>query len=181
MVMMLLCLGLGSACDKSVYRSAEGQFCSSSDDDDPSYECLLGMGLVCASTYSMPVLDSTGAQVRFQPIWLCRQACTPGDSCFQAGDVCCKTSVYGRAYADRPYACAPEDRCDDKGDAGTKPDARITRDGPADLGDDAENAGDAPHVSPEPGSDGGTAPPDAGATDAPLDMGLTMGSDGGAG
>jgi hypothetical protein len=172
-ILMVLCLGLGSACDKSIYRSAEGQFCSSSDDDDPYYECLLGMGLVCANTYSTPVLDDKGTEVRFQPVWLCRQACAPGGAaCFQVGDVCCKTTIYGRSYPDRPYACAPEALCDDEGDAGAKPDAR-TRDTAGDRsGDGADDA--APDVASDaPAHDAGTddAPgtPDAGAPDAPID------------
>jgi hypothetical protein len=198
-IALMFCLCLGSACDKSVYRSAEGQFCSSTDDDDPYYECLLGMGLVCANSYSQAVADNSDTDaggVRFQPVWVCRQACTPGDSCFQAGDICCKASIFGRSYADRPYVCTPESQCDDKGDAGTKQDARITRDGAADGADGAadaadagadaadDGAGDALHASPEAGPETGSASPDAGAPDAPLevDMGQITDSDaGGAG
>jgi hypothetical protein len=178
-ILMVLCLGLGSACDKSIYRSAEGQFCSSTDDDDPYYECLLGMGLVCANTYAKPVLDEKGENLRFQPVWLCRQACAPGGVCFQAGDVCCKTTVFGRSYPDRPYACTPEANCDDLGDAGTKLDAKTrdtatdrSGDGADDAPSDAasDDASDA-HAAPDAGADAAPAPADAAAPDAPADSG----------
>jgi hypothetical protein len=169
-VMTTLLLLTSSACGKSTFRSAQGQFCSSTDDDDPYYECLLGMGLVCASTHSMPVLDDNGNEKSRFPVYLCRSACAPvdgGTGCRVADEICCKATTFGRTYADRPWACVPAQFCPDAPDAGPKPDAR-TSPKPDGAGDDAADAGALPDDAQAPDAPTPDAPaPDAPAPDAP--------------
>ena len=93
------------------YRSAEGQYCSRVP-ENPFYECLRGQGLVCATTYSSPILDADGG-VGSQAVYLCRQACRQGSACYQRGDVCCPATLADQSSGtDGGDVCAPADRCD---------------------------------------------------------------------
>jgi hypothetical protein len=179
-------LGIGlvllPSCGKSVFRSAEGQFCSTDDGDDPFYECLLGMSLICANTHSISVPTDNGG-VRFQPVYLCRVSCAPGDFCRQAGDVCCPSKTYGRTYEGRPYACVPEVYCDngdsDAGtvDAGPPKDARRATDSSGDGDDDGgDGAPASTDATPADGGVAGDASADA-PTDAPADAAVDAPAD----
>ncbi len=101
---------LGLGCGKTVYRSHEGHYCSSTEDDDPFFECSPSYDLVCINTYEQQVQVTGGQPPRFQPIYLCRLACSPGDHCISPTDVCCPGPIYGRSYG-KMHACVPAGMC----------------------------------------------------------------------
>jgi hypothetical protein len=90
--------------DRPVYRSHEGQYCSSAADDDPIYECT--PPLVCVNTYDETVRPGDGGTV---PIYLCRAPCQPGVAGCLAGDICCPGRLAG---GQSQPACVPESRCE---------------------------------------------------------------------
>jgi hypothetical protein len=88
-------------------RSAEGQYCSATPDDDPFYGCL--SGLTCVTTSGQPVLEPDGGAVTVRPVYLCRFTCDDTHPCFQAMDVCCHgTGASGGAAR----ACVPSALCE---------------------------------------------------------------------
>ena len=91
---------------RPVYRSHEGQFCSSDPDDDPLYLC--GGSLICVNTYAVQVRGAGPDGGSAVPLFLCRVPCSAGGPC-PGGETCCE----GRG-ADRQvlWACVPESRCD---------------------------------------------------------------------
>jgi hypothetical protein len=124
---------LGMGCGKTVYRSHEGHYCSSTADDDPFFECSPSYDLICINTYAEPIEQTGGQPPRFQEIFLCRLACTPGDRCPDARDVCCTGPIYGRNYG-KEAACVPAGQCQtvvapDAG-ADTRRDTAATPDAP---------------------------------------------------
>jgi hypothetical protein len=156
--LVLLALGslLGAGCEKTIYRSHESHYCSSTADDEPYYECAKGSDLVCVTTYKM----SYGATASMPDgktidIWVCRLACTPGKDECVAGEVCCPGKIYGQTYG-KDHVCVPPDYCP----------ALAVPPGSKDAGGDAK--GDA---RPDGGAD--TGPPDApespDSADAPSD------------
>jgi hypothetical protein len=100
----------GMGCGKTVYRSHEGHYCSSTTDDDPFFECSPSYDLICINTYAEPILQTGGAPPKFQEIFLCRLACQPGERCPDARDVCCPGPIYGRDYG-KTAACVPAGQC----------------------------------------------------------------------
>ena len=95
--------------DRPVYRSHEAQFCSSSADDDPIYECM--PPLVCVNTYDEVIrVGDGGTGIGTVPIYLCRAPCQPGGAtCPAASDVCCAGALAG---GQSQHVCAPQPRCD---------------------------------------------------------------------
>jgi hypothetical protein len=87
-------------------RSFEGQYCSSTPDDEPYQECASDLRLICISTNSRPVPDA-GAR----PVFLCHAACDPkGPACPVAGDLCCAGTVYGQKET-KGFGCVPPTLC----------------------------------------------------------------------
>jgi hypothetical protein len=137
---------LGMGCGKTVYRSHEGHYCSSTEDDDPFFECSPSYDLVCINTYAEQVRSTGGQPTRFQDIWLCRLACNEGDRCPDAKDRCCPGPIYGKNYG-KMHACVPASMCQtvDPPDAG--PDVRrdsatdTATDGPEEDGPQPATAG----------------------------------------
>jgi hypothetical protein len=171
---LLLGILLGLGCGKTVYRSHEGHYCSSTENDDPFFECSPSYDLICINTYAEQVNTTGGEEPRFQEIYLCRLACNAGERCQNLTDVCCKGPISGRNYG-KTHACVPAGQCQkeqDQVDAGMdRPrdtatdnpidvDAR-TADAPASV-DAADAPGDAPAM---PGLEAGS--PDASPADAP--------------
>jgi hypothetical protein len=97
-------------CGKTVYRSHEGHYCSSTEDDDPFFECSPSYDLVCINTYAEQIQQTGGQPPRFQEIFLCRLACEPGQTCPSATDVCCPGPIHGRTYG-KTAACFPAGQC----------------------------------------------------------------------
>ena len=161
-------------CGKTVYRSHEGHYCSSTRDDDPFFECSPSYDYVCINTYAEQVQTSGGQEPRFQEIYLCRMACDPTirNPCLDLRDVCCKGPIFGRDYG-KQHACVPAGQCQtqqDEPDGGarqdrpsdTRPDTTVTVDAPADV--PADGPADAPQTIDSDSVDGG---PDADSVDAP--------------
>ncbi len=148
--------GLGLGCGKTVYRSHEGQYCSSTEGDDPYFECSPSYDLICINTYAEQVLQPGNAPPSFTEIFLCRLACEEGQRCPDTKDVCCKGPVYGRDYG-KTHACVPAGMCQtvDPPDAG--PDTRR---------DTAAASPDAPVDAPEQQPDAATSAVEAGASAA---------------
>jgi hypothetical protein len=159
-LMLFLSVGLvGAGCGKTVYRSHEGQFCSSTSDDELYYECSKASDLVCINTYSMNYSQPNNQPDKVVPIWLCREACDPTakNPCINSQEVCCPGTLFGRDYSSKrannpmPHACALREFCDAVAgmtppkDAGAKPDSANVPDGGAspDVASDAAS-GDAP-------------------------------------
>jgi hypothetical protein len=99
--------GDGAAPD--AFHSAEGQYCSSTPDEDPFYACLAGPALACVTTYGTPVLAGDNATIVTRPIYLCRATCDDAHPCALADDVCCHGTAGGGGAV---RACAPSRYCD---------------------------------------------------------------------
>jgi hypothetical protein len=159
---------LGVGCGKTVYRSHEGHYCSSTANDDPFFECSPSYDLVCINTYAEQVRSTGGQEPRFQDIWLCRLACeNADDSCPDAKDRCCKGDIYGRNYG-KQRACVPAGLCqtEDLPDAGPVVRRDSATDTPTDTATDGPEQ-DGPQAAP---SDNDAAAGDgAAASDAGTD------------
>jgi hypothetical protein len=134
---------LGLGCGKTVYRSHEGHYCSSTEQDDPFFECSPSYDLVCINTYAQQVQSTGGEPPRFQEIFLCRLACSPGDRCPDAKDVCCRGPIYGRDYG-KTHACVPAGQCqtaEPTADAGPKADRTPDTSSPSPDGPESPDAG----------------------------------------
>jgi hypothetical protein len=142
---------LGLGCGKTVYRSYEGHFCSSTENDDPFFECSPTYDLVCIHTYDQQVQTMGGQPPKYLPIYLCRLACAEGDHCPDPQDVCCKGEIHGRDYG-KIRACVPAGQCqtEEAPDAGKADKPRDTA--PEIDGPESQESTDGP-ASP----DGGTA------------------------
>jgi hypothetical protein len=149
---------VGAGCDKTVYRSHEGQFCSSTSDDEPYYECSRASDLVCINTYEKNYIQPNNQPDKVVAMWLCREACDPGakSPCVVAGEICCPGAIFGKDYPAKrttnpmPYACTPREFCD------------------AVLGMTPVKDGGAKDTATTP--DAADASADAGASDAPVDI-----------
>jgi hypothetical protein len=153
---------LGAGCEKTIYRSHESHYCSSTADDEPYYECAKGSDLICITTYTMTYGSKEGAPPKTLDIWVCRLACTPGnkDEC-RADEVCCPGMIYGNNYG-KSHACVMPGLCPalavpnkDAGGGDARSDAKL------DSGLSDGSGADAG------GSDGGADGP---AADAPMDL-----------
>jgi hypothetical protein len=118
---------VGAGCGKTVYRSYESHYCSSSDDDDPYFECSKSSDLVCIYTYDKSYGQTDGKPDKVVSMWACREACDPAvkNPCVNAEEVCCPGMIFGRNYG-KDHACVMRDFCDafvGMKDAGAKPDA----------------------------------------------------------
>jgi hypothetical protein len=159
---VLLVLGalLGAGCEKTIYRSHESHYCSSTPDDEPYYECAKGDDLVCITTYQQSYGATASSPAKTIDIWVCRMACTPGnkEDC-QTDEVCCPGMIYGTTYG-KTHACVAPGLCPaltvPNRDAGG--DAKIDA-GKPDGGDGGVPDGGAPDVI-EAGAD----------DDAPMDV-----------
>ncbi len=167
--LLVVAVSLG-ACAKTIYRSGEGQYCSITS-EDPGYECSPSVDLVCITTSSVESPTDGGSKAPgFRPLYLCRLACTPGDPCTQAGDVCCPGVIYGQNYG-KTHGCVPVSECDTEMTTIVIRDAGVDRGfldaAPATRADAAvDTALDAP-VSPGDATD--SAAVDAAASDTALD------------
>jgi hypothetical protein len=155
---------LAAGCDKTIYRSHESQYCSSTEDDDPYYECSRSSDLVCINTYEKSYPQTDNRSDKVVAMWLCREACDPTvkNPCRGSDEVCCAGPIYGKDYG-KKHACVQRELCDSMlgvtppKDAGPKTDtSSVTDAGTSDL------AGG-------PGEAGAAADTDAGAADAPQD------------
>ena len=144
---------LGLGCGNTVYRSHEGAYFSDKD-EDPFFECAPSDDLVCINTYDMQVQTTGGQPPRFQPVYLCRLACSPGDHCFDPNDVCCPGPIHGRNYG-KMNACVPVGMCQ----TATVPDAG-SPDRPTDT---AAPPADGPEPITDASSPDGTSTPDGSA------------------
>jgi hypothetical protein len=98
--------------ERPVYRTHEGQFCSSAVDEDPFYECSRASHLVCITTYTKNIVQPDGAPDKTTKIWLCRESCTPGaGACVNPGEICCPGPIFGESYGNS-HGCVPRDFCD---------------------------------------------------------------------
>lgn len=154
---------LFGACGKTVFKSHEGQFCSSNPGDDPFYECTRMFDFVCINTYSVPIQGAGPNDMAEQPLWLCRLACNEKTSCPVAGDVCCQGAIYGFDYG-VTSACVPRDQCNSLAppDAGPRREAGVEDGGQGDAGVGDAGVGDAPTTLDGPAD---TPAADAGAVD----------------
>jgi hypothetical protein len=165
-------VSLSAGCTQTRYRSGEGQYCSTNEDEDPHYSCVRSQDLVCISTYSVQVLADGGqAESRFRDLYLCRLSCSPNEGCPAAGDVCCPGKIYGRTYNNSMYACVPEANCETltgEPDAGPRPDASADRGGDGAGSRDAPGPADAAGTGDAPAGADAAGPADAAgaATDA---------------
>jgi hypothetical protein len=147
-VVAALVVGLGAfaGCSKTVYHSHESHYCSSSDDDDPYWECSRSADLVCINTYDGVYPQPDGKPTKTVPMYLCRMACTPGDKTCQPDEVCCPGMIYGRNYG-KTHGCTLPSFCaalaGQPKDAGTTRDTATTADAGSDAGGDAGDAADA--------------------------------------
>jgi hypothetical protein len=159
-----------AGCGKTVYQSHEGHYCSIDDDEDPFYRCARDRDLVCIQTYSENINNPDGGVQKTVPIYLCREACNPGDKCPNSDDICCPGKIVGIDY-NKMRACVPPRFCEmpppvaDAAPRDTlRPDTTAgdapREAGPGDAGD--AGAGDVPVDAPQ--DDTGDA--DAGAVDA---------------
>jgi hypothetical protein len=160
-LLLFAAVGLvGAGCDKTVYRSHDAQYCSSTEDDDPYYECSRSSDLICINTYSKTYAQPNNQPDKVVAMWLCHEACDPTvkNPCVDPEEVCCPGAIFGKDYG-KKNACVLREFCDallgmpttkDAGSSDAKPDAGGTADGPssdlaADAGaPDADAASDAP-------------------------------------
>lgn len=134
---------LGIACSKSKIRTYDGQLCSTSSADDPLYVCAPSDDLVCAHTYGIIVTDEREARKwdgGVRPVWVCRMACDPSESCRIAGDICCPAVIHGESYG-KSHVCVPTNHCDrpPTPDGGARADAERQ---PSDSAEDTGGGGD---------------------------------------
>jgi hypothetical protein len=160
-------IALGAAgCGKTVLQSHEGQYCSTDDDEDPQYECSRDRDLVCIHTYNQQIYNPDGGVQKMVPIYLCRDACNPGDRCPNAEDVCCPGRIVGIDY-NRSRACVPLRFCEMPPpipDAAPRDTSRETAqpDGPAGDAGALDAAPDAPEsidAGADAGADADAGPP----------------------
>ena len=159
----LLILG----CEGASIRSQEGHACSTSSSDDPLLICTPAQDLVCISTYSRTVTNVEEAKKfdgGIRPVYVCRWACNNTSECPQAGDVCCRGTIYGKTY-NKMGGCTPPGSCetDEEEPDGGAPDATVRVDTKP-AGDDATVAADAPADMGASPADTGASPADAGAS-----------------
>ena len=148
-------LGLvGAGCGKTVYKSYDSHYCSSTEDDDPYFECSRSSDLVCINTYAKSYGQNDGKPDKVVQMWACHLACDPAaqNPCNASDEVCCPGMIYGRNYG-KDHACVLREFCDafaGMKDAGAKPDAAKgdagTSDGAtgSDVGGEADAGADAP-------------------------------------
>jgi hypothetical protein len=159
-LLLFAAVGLvGAGCEKTVYRSQGGQYCSSTADDDPYYECSRSSDLVCINTYAKSYPQTDNQPDKVVSMWLCNLACDPTvkNPCADPEEVCCPGPIFGKDYG-KKNACVLREFCDallgmptttrDAGSADAKPDAGGTAD--ATGGDLAPDAGS---PAPDAGSD----------------------------
>ena len=153
---------LFAACGKTVFKSHEGQFCSSDEGHDPFYECTRMFDFVCINTYSVAIQGAAANEANTQPVWLCRLACSDNTDCMVTGDVCCQGPIYG---LDRGVsaACVPRDRCNSlpPPDAAPPREAGVNDGGTGDVGTGDVGVTDAPAALDGPAADGGVDAPAA--------------------
>jgi hypothetical protein len=156
---------LGAGCDKTIYRSHESQYCSSTEDDEPYYECSRSSDLVCINTYEKSYPQTDNRPDKVVKMWLCREACDPTvkNPCRGSDEICCSGQIYGKDYG-RKHACVQRELCDSMLGVGPPKDAGAKTDtsSPTDTGASSDVAGEA-------GSAADAAEADAGAADAPQD------------
>jgi hypothetical protein len=88
-----------AACEKTVFRAYDSQYCSSKEDDEPYYECAKGDDLVCINTYDETFGSQDGRPPVTIPVYACHLGCDPHNpTACQAGEVCCPGKIYGRTY-----------------------------------------------------------------------------------
>jgi hypothetical protein len=147
---------LGLACEKTVYRSGEGIYCSSSSDEDPYYECLRSNDFVCITTYSLPILNDGGPTGKYVEAYACRLACSADQGCL-GGDICCPGKIFGRTYG-KTSACVKAANCETlpQPDARPNPVADAQTDSATDGGAGGDAAApDAPQAAPDAPVGGG--------------------------
>lgn len=103
---------VGAGCEKTIYRSHESQYCSSTDDDDPYYECSRSSDLVCINTYEKSYPQTDNRPDKVVSMWLCREACDPTvkNPCM-GEEICCPGAIFGKDYG-KKHACVLREFCD---------------------------------------------------------------------
>ncbi len=96
------------ACTRARFRSPEGVYCSTNEDDDPYRECQRGIDLICISTHKQPRI--TGDPVA---VYLCRTPCAlMSNDCPTGNDVCCSGKTYAGGKFGTGNGCVPLTMCE---------------------------------------------------------------------
>jgi hypothetical protein len=96
---------------RPIYRSHEGQYCSSSASDDPLYVCVTSSELVCINTFDKSYPNIDGGPDKVVAVYTCRNGCLPGDGTCASGEICCPGPIFGPSYG-KSHGCVMREFCD---------------------------------------------------------------------